>query len=373
VVQYLHQTALALDKTHRASIVHRDLKPDNLFLCERDEGPPRIKVLDFGIAKLVAEDSTQANATRSMGTPLYMSPEQFRSGAAVSPATDIFALGMIAYTLLVGVSYWFEESKSGGNVFAFAATAAGGPREPATARAQRQGVTLPPAFDAWFLRATAFSPAERFPAASAAVQALAHALGVPRPGFESMGAIQVPPATPVAAAAYPSFQATPPGMMTPAGAIPMPVGLAAASGSLPTVQLGPMHTPIAAGVTAAPGGNRRTGVVAAAIASVALIAGSAILYAVLAPTRSAKAAPELSAAPAVMQSAAAPQPLAPAPAPPPAPEAVPAASAKVDTAPPPATAAPSAAASATKTMNSSTKRGSARPPAPTSDMDLYSR
>src|SRR5262249_20307572 len=57
VVTIVHQTSLALDKTHRASIVHRDLKPQNLFLCEREDGPPRIKVLDFGVAKIVAESA----------------------------------------------------------------------------------------------------------------------------------------------------------------------------------------------------------------------------------------------------------------------------------------------------------------------------
>src|SRR4029079_10372432 len=86
---YLYQTALALDKTHRARIVHRDLKPENLFLCEREDGPPRVKVLDFGIAKIVAENSVSVNATRTVGTPLYMAPEQF-GDSGVSPATDLY-------------------------------------------------------------------------------------------------------------------------------------------------------------------------------------------------------------------------------------------------------------------------------------------
>src|SRR5262249_20596619 len=67
---HTHQAALALDKTHRANIVHRDLKPENLFLTVREEGPPRIKVLDFGVAKVIAEST--AGATQSIGTPLYM-------------------------------------------------------------------------------------------------------------------------------------------------------------------------------------------------------------------------------------------------------------------------------------------------------------
>ncbi|MBK9259565.1 MAG: protein kinase [Polyangiaceae bacterium] len=180
-VLYLHQAALALDKTHRSRIVHRDLKPENLYLCEREDGPPRIKLLDFGIAKIVAENAASTNATQAVGTPLYMAPEQFLIDSAVSPATDLYALGMIAYTMLVGQPYWFEESKRGANVFAFAAYATLGPQEAATARAHRCGVALPPAFDGWFARATAKKPTDRFPTATAMVAALSEALGLPPP------------------------------------------------------------------------------------------------------------------------------------------------------------------------------------------------
>jgi serine/threonine-protein kinase len=177
-VTYLHQVALALDKTHRASIVHRDLKPGNVFLTEREDGSFRAKILDFGVAKLMAEGATSAGATQSLGTPLYMAPEQFNIGQKVSPAVDIFALGMMAYTLLVGASYWQEELAAGANLYAFAAKAMHGPQEPATARAMRRGVPLPPTFDAWFAKVTAASPQARFPTATSAITALAEALGV---------------------------------------------------------------------------------------------------------------------------------------------------------------------------------------------------
>jgi serine/threonine-protein kinase len=187
-VLYLHQTALALDKTHKASIVHRDLKPENLFIAEREDSPPRIKVLDFGIAKIVAESATKPGATtQSVGTPLYMSPEQFNVNpvAKLSGAADIFALGMIAYTLLVGVSYWFEEAQVG-NLFAMVAAAVDGPPQPATVRASARGVMLPAAFDPWFAGATARRPADRFPTATAAVRALAEVFGVPLPRTGSL-------------------------------------------------------------------------------------------------------------------------------------------------------------------------------------------
>jgi serine/threonine-protein kinase len=188
VTTFLHQTALALEKTHRANIVHRDLKPENLFLTTTEDGRPRIKVLDFGIAKLVAEGSTQDPSTRSLGTPLYMAPEQFRSGQPISAATDLYALGMIAYTLLVGSSYWAEEAKNSSNVFAFAGAVMAGPTEPASLRARRHAATLPPAFDAWFSRMTAPNPADRFTGPLAAVGAMAEALGVaPASAFSTTG------------------------------------------------------------------------------------------------------------------------------------------------------------------------------------------
>lgn len=171
VLTYLRQTAIALDKTHVASIVHRDLKPDNLFLTHSDDGSPRIKILDFGVAKVVAEGAT-GQGTQSLGTPLYMAPEQFHPGARVTPAVDIFALGLVAYTLLVGVSYWRPESTAAGGLIPFITIAMHGPKASPVERAAALGVNLPPMFDDWFFRATAFKPETRFGVASEAVAAL---------------------------------------------------------------------------------------------------------------------------------------------------------------------------------------------------------
>ncbi|WP_437289140.1 protein kinase domain-containing protein [Sorangium sp. So ce406] len=173
----LHQTALALDETHRAGIIHRDLKPANLFLSVRADGERRVKILDFGVAKLVAESTAGGGATQTVGTPLYMAPEQFR-GRRVSAATDIYALGMMAYTFLVGEAYWAGERGEDDNLVAFALSAAYGPVEPASARAARRGVLLPGGFDAWFARATAVDPDRRFATATAAARALGDALGI---------------------------------------------------------------------------------------------------------------------------------------------------------------------------------------------------
>src|SRR5689334_10872013 len=179
VVTCLYQTSLALDRTHKAGIVHRDLKPENIFLCERDDGPPQIKVLDFGIAKFASSAKGGSGATNSVGTPLYMAPEQYLPGSEVTPAADIYALGLLAYTLLVGTDYWHEELERDDNVFAFALIAMKGPIEAPSARALRvAGMALPPSFDAWFRRATAITPQARYATASEAVRELSTALRV---------------------------------------------------------------------------------------------------------------------------------------------------------------------------------------------------
>ncbi|WP_437676975.1 protein kinase domain-containing protein [Sorangium sp. So ce131] len=176
-LRWLGQAALGLDKMHRLGIVHRDLKPSNLFLERREHEAPRLKILDLGVAK-VLDAGAGLESTSAAGTPVYMAPEQFRGGK-VTPAADIHALGMIAFTLLVGSPYWQDEAGRGQDPIAFALAASEGPPEAATARAARRGVALPAGMDGWFARATAVDPAVRFASAIAAVRALAGALGEP--------------------------------------------------------------------------------------------------------------------------------------------------------------------------------------------------
>jgi eukaryotic-like serine/threonine-protein kinase len=180
ITAILFQAGLALDRTHAAGIVHRDLKPENLFLTRRDDGSLRLKVLDFGIAK-IAQQTTQPNTTRNLGTPLYMSPEQIRGDGAIAPAADLYSLGQIVYFLLVGAPYWLEASQSSGGVYSLLLKVTAGVVEAPSARARRAGVTLPPAFDAWFARATARRASERFESASVLVEALGQVFGVQVP------------------------------------------------------------------------------------------------------------------------------------------------------------------------------------------------
>src|SRR6185312_207642 len=190
VVLLLSQAALALDKTHAAGIVHRDLKPQNLFLSTRDDGSPRLKILDFGIVKVVAENETAAKATAILGTPVYMSPEQIRGDGTIGAASDVYALGHIAYALLVGEPYW-EQEKRGSSAWVFMNTVMAGVKEPPTQRAARRGIALPPAFDGWFARATAHAAADRFDRSSTLVAELGNVLGVAgaarSPGAQGIG------------------------------------------------------------------------------------------------------------------------------------------------------------------------------------------
>jgi serine/threonine protein kinase len=181
-VAYLWHVALALDRTHQSGIVHRDLKASNLFLTRREDGTPLVKVLDFGVAKVLTVDRSGAEQrTQTVGTPIYMAPEQFRAEGRISAATDIYALGMLAHTLLVGVHYWTDEHESCENPFAFASIAVHGPKEGPSFRAAREGVSLPEEFDGWFFKATSRWPQDRFSSATMAVSALAQALGVEVP------------------------------------------------------------------------------------------------------------------------------------------------------------------------------------------------
>jgi serine/threonine-protein kinase len=98
------QAGDALAAAHRAGIVHRDLKPDNMILIQRGRDRDFVKLLDFGIAKLTG-DSAGSHRTKTglvLGTPAYMSPEQCEGRANVDHRTDVYALGIVLYEMLVG-------------------------------------------------------------------------------------------------------------------------------------------------------------------------------------------------------------------------------------------------------------------------------
>lgn len=103
-IDYVIQACDAIGEAHSHGIIHRDVKPSNLFLVTGRDGMPVIKVLDFGISKVVGTPGIDAltRTTTTMGSAHYMSPEQMRSIRDVDHRTDIYALGITLFTLISG-------------------------------------------------------------------------------------------------------------------------------------------------------------------------------------------------------------------------------------------------------------------------------
>jgi serine/threonine protein kinase len=242
----LSQLGAALAAAHAAGVVHRDLKPENLFLARtrRSDVPFVLKVLDFGIAKLLAEGT--GAATASVGTPLWMAPEQTETGAAVSASTDVWSFGLIAFHVFTGALYW-----SGGDSASAAALLRQIVLDPLPSASQR-AKNLPEGFDAWFAKCVARAPADRFADGAAAQAALAPILATlprdPVPSDPAVAATQPfdPALTPTEAAgstkrlepppAPPS--ATPPASAAPASAPPQSSTRAIAIAAAVVVALG---------------------------------------------------------------------------------------------------------------------------------------
>ncbi|MEM1032601.1 MAG: serine/threonine-protein kinase [Myxococcota bacterium] len=196
--ELLRQLGAALEQAHRAGVVHRDLKPSNLFISTDRQGKPLLKVMDFGIAK-VLEGEAIRTATH-IGTPAYNAPEQMGSttrklaakqgigiAAGVSPATDVWALGLLAYEMFTGDlpgQYWGVETLA-----ELPMKVAFEDHEAASERAGRNAALLPAGFDAWFAKCLRKDATERYPTGGTAIDALFDVLdrrevGADEPGVQ---------------------------------------------------------------------------------------------------------------------------------------------------------------------------------------------
>jgi TPR repeat protein len=178
------QLTHAVAAAHRVGIVHRDLKPENIFVAvsHREGAAQMVKVLDFGIAKVVAE--AKASTTQALGTPMWMAPEQTETGRSITPATDVWALGLIAFRMFTAMHYWVSANNENATPTMVLREAILDPIQPASSRAAQYGRAgyLPPGFDAWFARCLDRTPEARFPDADAAREAWTRMMaGTPPP------------------------------------------------------------------------------------------------------------------------------------------------------------------------------------------------
>jgi tRNA A-37 threonylcarbamoyl transferase component Bud32 len=180
VLAILEPLASALDAVHAQGVLHRDLKPSNVFLAERD-GAPRVVLLDFGVAKVM--DAAVEGLTRSgeaVGTLGFMAPETLR-GQLPEVRTDVYALGALLYTLLVGEPPFRAAPHLIAQLHLHAR-----PRRP-SARAP-----VDPAFDEVVLRALSKDPAGRQASAGELLAELRRAAGAGlAPGERRMAAVHI--------------------------------------------------------------------------------------------------------------------------------------------------------------------------------------
>ncbi|UQA56519.1 protein kinase [Polyangium aurulentum] len=197
-VTYLLQVCDAIAEAHAAGIVHRDLKPANLFLTQRPNGSPCVKVLDFGISKVSGPEEVDLTGTGAMfGSPLYMSPEQISKTKSVDARTDIWAMGVILYELLTGITPFKAATM-------LEVVSGVLQEEPAPPRQRRPD--LLPAVEAVILRCLRKKREERFQSVAELMAALRAAVGWPAEaplgrgsmpsasGWTAMGAAAVSPA-----------------------------------------------------------------------------------------------------------------------------------------------------------------------------------
>ena len=177
------QIARSLSEAHDAGIIHRDIKPENIFLCAPRGGEELIKVLDFGLAKMVErgeEASRQTQQGSIMGTPYYMSPEQIRGDLEVAAASDIYNLGAVIFHLVTGEPPYMSQSPMG-----ILASHLNDPVPLPSERVPERATSLQ-RLDPVIVRAMAKSPTERYVSVRELAEELASAALEPVAGEEEV-------------------------------------------------------------------------------------------------------------------------------------------------------------------------------------------
>jgi eukaryotic-like serine/threonine-protein kinase len=180
VLDWLDEAGAALDAAHAHGVVHRDVKPGNLLLA----GDGTVRVADFGVASAAGLDSLTMTGT-ILGTAGYLAPEQAR-GEPTTPATDLYALGVVAFELLTGQRPFQADTPT--------AEAAAHVHAPVPAVSERSD--LPRELDPVFRRAMAKDPAERFPSAGDFVSALREAMRTAGATTRELEPVPAPPPVP---------------------------------------------------------------------------------------------------------------------------------------------------------------------------------
>jgi hypothetical protein len=228
--------AQALAHAHEHGIIHRDLKPDNVFLVKRRDRY-QVKVLDFGLAKILHESMSSHALTRTgmvYGTPEYMAPEQAQ-GEALDVRTDIYACGVMLYQMLTG-----ELPFSAPSLLVMLSKHV--QEVPVTPRLRTPERAIPEELDALVMRCLEKSPAARFSSAEALAEALlpfaeptTSSLSVPAaPAGSASGKTAASPVTPMALAVANAPQPGAGAILSPAR--PLAVSASAAAGGAMPVE-----------------------------------------------------------------------------------------------------------------------------------------
>jgi serine/threonine-protein kinase len=253
VLELLWPVAQAMDYAHQRTIIHRDIKPSNIMVS--DDGT--VYLADFGLARGLGTSTGLTMAGTVMGTPEYMSPEQAEGRPNIGPATDIYALAIVAYQMLTGNLPFTADTPMG--LLAMRIS-----QDPRPLRMYRGD--LPPGVESVIMQGLAREPQQRYASAGALLNALGQAANIARPasgayGSSAAGSGSMPPAfdaTQVIHGNTPPYGSTPsafdatqamPGSTPPAGSplapggLPLPDSLVSPGSMPPQAQTGQTSTP----------------------------------------------------------------------------------------------------------------------------------